>query len=76
MLVLTVAVAAMPIPMMALGRIQIVGTTFASETGDRVWLNGVNTAWIRWNDFGGGRFQAERWDEEFARYASAGINCA
>ena len=60
----------------ALERIHVSGTQFRTEAGEPVWLNGINTAWMRWNDFGGGRFDPARWDEEFARYARAGINCA
>ncbi len=57
-------------------RIHVVGTEFRTEAGDPVWLNGINTAWMHWNDFGGDRFDAVLWDAEFRRYAEAGINCA
>lgn len=56
--------------------VQVVGTEFRTESGRPVWLNGINTAWMHWNDFGGGRFDAPRWEREFQRYQAAGINCA
>lgn len=59
-----------------LSRIHIVGTEFRTEAGEPVWLNGINTAWVRWNDFGGDRFDPALWEEEFRRYADAGVNCA
>ncbi|HEY0944502.1 MAG TPA: cellulase family glycosylhydrolase [Opitutaceae bacterium] len=52
------------------------GTGFRTADGRPLWLNGINTAWIAWNDFGGGRFDEARWRAEFARYAAEGINCA
>ncbi|WP_221032449.1 immunoglobulin domain-containing protein [Actomonas aquatica] len=65
--------------------ITISGTQFLVE-GRPIWLNGINAAWIDWNDFGGGRFRefltvpgdraTRGWDEEIASYAAAGINCA
>ena len=59
-----------------LERIQIVDTEFRTRSGMPVWLNGINTAWVHWNDFGAGRFDHAAWQAEFARYAAAGINCA
>lgn len=56
--------------------IRVEGTGFRTAQGQPIWLNGINTAWIAWNDFGGGRFNADRWRAEFARYAAEGINCA
>ncbi|MCF3649543.1 hypothetical protein [Synoicihabitans lomoniglobus] len=65
--------------------ITIEGTQFMAY-GEPVWLNGINAAWIDWNDFGGGRFRefqtnpndrsTRGWDEEIASYAAAGINSA
>ena len=66
--------------------ITIDGTEFVLSDGRPVWLNGINAAWIDWNDFGGNRFRefqtnpddrsTRGWDEEIASYAAAGINCA
>ncbi|MCL2722536.1 MAG: cellulase family glycosylhydrolase [Treponema sp.] len=46
--------------------------------GKRIWINGANTPWDRWNDFGGagndGGYNPAFWDAEFARLKAAGIN--
>ena len=49
------------------GRI-IIGTK-----GKRIWINGVNTPWDRWNDFGG-NYRDWWWEEEFTHLREAGIN--
>ena len=49
------------------GRI-IIGTK-----GKRIWINGVNTPWDRWNDFGGA-YREIWWEEEFTHLRDAGIN--
>ena len=41
--------------------------------GKRIWINGVNTPWNKWNDFGGA-YDNSWWDNEFARLHKAGIN--
>jgi len=41
--------------------------------GKRIWINGVNTPWNKWNDFGGS-YNSQWWDDEFARLRKAGIN--
>ena len=41
--------------------------------GKRIWINGANTPWNNWNDFGGS-FNSQWWDNEFARLRKAGIN--
>src|SRR5690606_23744060 len=66
--------------------ISISGDRFVLSDGRPIWLNGINSAWIDWNDFGGNRFRefqtvpgnrsTRGWDEEIASYAAAGINCA
>jgi len=43
--------------------------------GKRLWINGVNTPWDKWNDFGGG-YNPDWWDTEFARLNENGINAA
>ncbi|MCC5022621.1 MAG: cellulase family glycosylhydrolase [Candidatus Synoicihabitans palmerolidicus] len=63
--------------------ITIEGTQFVAN-GEPVWLNGINAAWIDWNDCGDGRFRefqtdpndraSRGWDEAIASYAAAGIN--
>jgi len=41
--------------------------------GKRIWINGTNTPWDNWNDFGGS-YNSQWWDNEFARLRKAGIN--
>ena len=42
--------------------------------GDRrIWINGANTPWNAWNDFGG-RFDAAWWDAQFQALRDHGIN--
>ncbi|MDR0473034.1 MAG: InlB B-repeat-containing protein [Treponema sp.] len=41
--------------------------------GKRIWINGVNTPWDKWNDFGGS-YNDAWWDNEFGRLKAAGIN--
>ncbi|MDR0474904.1 MAG: hypothetical protein LBH43_14670 [Treponema sp.] len=41
--------------------------------GKRIWMNGVNTPWHHWEDFGKD-YDDSWWDTEFARISSAGIN--
>ena len=41
--------------------------------GKRIWINGANTPWNNWNDFGGS-YNSQWWDNEFARLHDAGIN--
>jgi hypothetical protein len=41
--------------------------------GRQIWINGVNTPWNNWNEFGGS-FNKQWWDDEFARLRKAGIN--
>ena len=38
-----------------------------------IWINGVNTPWQNWNDFGGD-FDAEFWDAHFVRLKANGAN--
>jgi hypothetical protein len=58
------------------GRITIVNNEFRVD-GKRIWINGANTPWNKWNDFGGTGWMAYDnawWDNEFARLHAAGIN--
>ncbi len=41
--------------------------------GRRLWINGANTPWHKWNDFGGA-FDAAWWDAHFRALHEAGIN--
>jgi len=41
--------------------------------GKRIWINGTNTPWNKWNDFGGG-YNDLWWDTHFAELHKAGIN--
>jgi len=54
-------------------RIYITGNNEFAVDGKRIWINGVNTPWNNWNDFGGS-YSNSWWDNEFARLRKAGIN--
>lgn len=41
--------------------------------GRRIWINGANTPWHSWNDFGG-RFDARWWDAHFQSLHEHGVN--
>ena len=41
--------------------------------GRPLWLNGVNTPWQHWNDFGG-RFDPAFWDGHFSELRRIGVN--
>lgn len=53
-------------------RISVDGTSFKVD-GKELWINGVNTPWQNWNDFGG-NFEADFWDTHFAELKEAGVN--
>lgn len=42
--------------------------------GKELWLNGCNTPWYNWNEFGG-NMDEEFWEETFAQLAKDNINC-
>lgn len=54
------------------GRIEVSGTDFVVD-GKKIYLNGVNTPWDNWNDFGGD-FDVKFWKEHFALLKESGIN--
>jgi hypothetical protein len=54
-------------------RISVSGTEFQAN-GGRIWLNGTNTPWNNWNDFGGS-FDTNWWDEELQQLIDLHINC-
>ena len=53
-------------------RITVSGTQFRVGS-KRIWLNGANTPWDNWNDFGG-NFDAAFWDSHFQQLKANGIN--
>jgi hypothetical protein len=54
-------------------RIRIDGTRFVVG-GKEIVMNGVNTPWDNWNDFGG-NYNSEFWDNELHRVKESGGNC-
>lgn len=53
-------------------RISVSGSEFRAR-GKRVWLNGANTPWHAWNDFGG-QYDAVWWDKHFEKLHENGMN--
>jgi hypothetical protein len=53
-------------------RITIAGTEFRAGA-ERIWINGANTPWHVWNEFGGG-FDPAWWDKHFQELRQHGIN--
>ena len=53
-------------------RISVSGAQFRAG-GKRIWLNGANTPWHVWNDFGG-HYDAGWWDKHFQQLHENGIN--
>lgn len=53
-------------------RVTVDGTVFKVD-GKELWINGVNTPWQNWNDFGG-NFDESFWDSHFAELHEAGVN--
>ena len=53
--------------------VYIEGTKFMVG-GKEIWFSGVNTPWIRWNDFCG-QMDDTRWEQTFAELAEDHINC-
>lgn len=53
-------------------RITVSGTQFLAG-GKRIWINGANTPWHSWNDFGGS-FDYNWWDNHFKQLHDNGIN--
>jgi hypothetical protein len=50
------------------------GTRFNVD-GKEIWLNGANTPWNRWNDFGTGNYDHAWWDSHMQVLNDNGINC-
>jgi hypothetical protein len=55
-------------------RISVDGTRFVVN-GKEIFMNGVNTPWNNWNDFGG-KYDHDFWNNEFKRITDAGGNCS
>jgi hypothetical protein len=55
-------------------RISIDGTSF-KVWGKEIFMNGVNTPWDNWNDFGG-NYEHNFWDTEFQKIREAGGNAS
>ncbi|HZL44196.1 MAG TPA: cellulase (glycosyl hydrolase family 5) [Verrucomicrobiae bacterium] len=53
-------------------RITVSGAEFRAGT-NRIWINGVNTPWHTWNEFGG-RFDGDWWDHHLQELHDQGIN--
>ena len=54
------------------GQVSVNGTDFVVN-GETLYMNGVNTPWDKWNDFGGS-FNESFWREHFAQLHESGIN--
>lgn len=55
-------------------RIKVDGTRFVVGNKEII-MNGVNTPWDKWNDFGG-KYDHDFWDKEFAKIHEIGGNCS
>lgn len=59
---------------MLINKVTIEGKRFL--TGDQeIWMNGVNTPWQNWDDFGD-EFDPRFWDVHYKELHQAGINCS
>lgn len=54
-------------------RITIKDNGFVVDGEKPIWINGTNTPWNKWNDFGGG-YDDAWWDEHFAALNENGVN--
>lgn len=54
-------------------RIRVNGNCFVIN-GNEIFMNGVNTPWDKWNDFGGD-YDPVFWNSEFQRIRVSGGNC-
>ena len=57
----------------ASAKVTVEGTKFMVD-GKELWINGVNTPWQNWNDFGGSAFEPEFWDSHFSDLHDIGVN--
>jgi len=51
-----------------------VDSIYFKVDSNRIWLNGTNTPWDNWNDFGG-NFDYNWWKSEFEKLKDYHINC-
>lgn len=56
-------------------KVTISDTSFMVD-GRELWINGVNTPWHNWNDFGSQNFDADFWESHFAELEEAGVNAS
>ena len=54
-------------------RITISNGIFVVDGDKPIWINGANTPWDKWNDFGGG-YSDRWWDEHFKALHANGVN--
>ena len=55
-------------------RITVSGTEFRVGNGtQRIWMNGGNSPWFTWNDFGG-KYLGSYWELHFKDLVKAGMN--
>lgn len=59
----------------ASAKVTVEGTKFMVG-GKELWINGVNTPWQQWNEFGSGSFDPEAWDSHFADLHGIGVNAS
>ena len=55
-----------------LDKVTIKGTNFMVKS-KKIFMNGVNTPWDKWNDFGGD-YNEQFWDDHFKKLSENGIN--
>jgi len=55
-------------------RITVDGTKFYAD-GREIWLNGANTPWNNWNDFGTGNYEHAWWENHMQVLSDKGVNC-
>ena len=56
------------------GKLKVSGTVFKDSENQRtIFINGVNTPWDKWNDFGG-NYNETFWDTHFQELSKNGIN--
>lgn len=61
------------LPVLVFAQFVSVGGTKFLVDGKEIVMNGANTPWNKWNDFGGG-YSSSWWDAEFQKIKAAGGN--
>lgn len=54
-------------------KVTVDGTKFMVD-GKELWINGVNTPWQNWNEFGSDAFDPDAWNSHFADLHDIGVN--